>query len=360
MGTTYKSPLHQMSLTTPTDYWNDSCNSTELAYGIEHGAVGATTNPTIVYTVLKQEFDTWRERILEILRDHPTATEDDVAWMVIEEMAANGATMLRPVFEEHRGLKGRISIQTNAKYYRNADKLVEQTMHFTEIAPNINVKIPATAAGIAAMEEVTYRGVSINATVSFTVPQAIAIAEAVERGLKHREAEGKKTDDMAPVVTIMVGRVDDWIKVLANKLNIITNPDYFEFAGVAVMKNAYRIFQERGYRSRLLAAAYRNHYHWSEFIGGDVVTSMPYKWAVRFNNSDVTVQDRINDPVDPKIVAELLKKFNDFRMAYEPDGMTVPEFDTYGATVRTLRGFNQSYSDLLGIIRDLMLPNPDK
>lgn len=356
----YKSPLHEMSMTGPTDYWNDSCNTDELAYGIEHGAVGATTNPTIVYTVLQQQMDKWRDRIHEIIADNPSATDDDVAWQVIEEMAKVGAEMLKPTFDRTKGLKGRISIQTNAKYYRNVDKLVEQTMHFATIAPNINVKIPATAAGIKAMEEVTYRGVSVNATVSFTAPQAIAVAEAVEAGLKRREAEGLKVDDMAPVVTIMVGRTDDWMKVLANKHHIITNPDYLEWAGVAVMKNAYRVFQERGYRSRLLAAAYRNHYHWSQFIGGDVVCSMPYKWAYRFNGSDVPVKNRMDEPVDPKIVNELLNKFDDFRKAYEPDGMAIEEFDNYGATVRTLRGFNQSYSDLVGVIRDFMLPNPDK
>lgn len=48
------------------------------------------------------------------------------------------------------------------------------------------------------MEEATYRGVSINATVSFTVAQAVAVAEAVERGLARRKAEGLPCDEMAP------------------------------------------------------------------------------------------------------------------------------------------------------------------
>ncbi len=358
--TTYKSPLHEMGATTKTDYWNDSCAISELTYGIEHGAVGATTNPTIVLNVLNLEMDLWRDRIKEIIAENPTGTEDDVAWQLIEEMARKGADLLLPTFTENKGLKGRLSIQTNPKFFRNTEKLVEQTLHFQTLAENIQVKIPATKAGIYAMEEVTYQGVSINATVSFTTPQALAVAEAVERGLKRREAEGKDTTTMAPVCTIMVGRVDDWIKVIANKENIITNPDYLEWAGVAVFKNAYKIFQERGYRTRLLAAAYRNHYHWSEFIGGDVVVTIPCKWAKRFNGSDVTVEDRIDTPVDPAIVAELKKKFKDFGMAHDADGMTIDEFDTYGATVRTLRGFVGSYADLLSVVRDFMIPNPDK
>ena len=66
-------------------------------------------------------------------------------------------------------------------------------MEFDALAPNVIVKIPATETGIRAMEEATYRGISINATVSFTVPQALAVAEAIERGLERREAEGRVT-----------------------------------------------------------------------------------------------------------------------------------------------------------------------
>ena len=82
---------------------------------------------------------------------------------------------------------------------------LEQAVEFSKLAPNMIVKIPATSAGIPAIEEATYRGVSINATVSFTLPQAIAVAEAVERGLKRRETEGKEIATMGPVCTIMVG-----------------------------------------------------------------------------------------------------------------------------------------------------------
>src|SRR5512143_850272 len=83
----YKSPLHQTVMTTATDYWNDSCSVEELTYAIEHGAVGATTNPTIVLGVLKKEAHLWRDRIKHIIADNPTWTEDDVAWKLIEEMA---------------------------------------------------------------------------------------------------------------------------------------------------------------------------------------------------------------------------------------------------------------------------------
>jgi transaldolase len=192
------------------------------------------------------------------------------------------------------------------------------------------------------------------------VPQAIAVAEAVERGLQRREAEGKAVEKMSPVCTIMVGRMDDWLKVVAQKEGIIITPGYMDWAGVACMKKAYGLYQERGYRTRLLAAAYRNHLHWSEFIGGDLILTIPYKWQLLFNSSDVEVKERIDDPVPPEIVESLYSHFKDFRKAYDEDGMKAEEFDTYGATVRTLRGFITSYHDLQALIRDFMLPDPDK
>lgn len=358
-STTYKSPLHEMALATPTDYWNDSCAMAELGYGVEHGAVGATTNPVIVYQVLKQEMSDWRDRIYQIIKEHPTATEDEIAWVVIEEMAVKASKLLLPAFEEYKGLKGRISIQTDPTYYRDADRIVAQAAHFATLAPNVHTKIPATKAGVAAAEELTHRGVNINATVSFSVAQSLAIAEAVERGLKKREAEGKDISTMQPMCTIMVGRVDDWLKVCANKDDIITDPENLEWAGVAVMKNAYRIYNERGYRTRLLAAAYRNHYQWSQFIGAEMSLTIPYKWARRFNESGISANPRIDDPVDPRIIAGLKDKFVEFDKMYEPDGMTVDQFDELGATKRTLRQFIAGYSDLRALIRDFMISNPD-
>ena len=76
-----------------------------------------------------------------------------------------------------------ISGAVNPRSFRNATAMIDQGMAFTRLAPNMAVKIPAVAAGLVAIEELTARGVVINATVSYSVPQAIAVAEAVERGL---------------------------------------------------------------------------------------------------------------------------------------------------------------------------------
>jgi len=195
--------------------------------------------------------------------------------------------------------------------------------------------------------------------VCFTLPQCVAVAEAVERGLKRREQEGKEIATMGSVCTIMVGRLDDWLKLQAEKNNLAVDPGYLEWAGVAVFKKTYQIFRERGYRLRLLSAAFRNHMHWSEFIGGDVVISPPYSWQVRFNASDIEVRPRMDVPVSASVIDTLSRKFPDFCRAYSETGLVPSEFDSFGPTRRTLRQFIAACHDLDGLVRDFLIPNPD-
>ena len=59
-----------------TEVWNDSCSCKELSYAVENGASGATTNPVIVYNVLKKELPEWEDTIRQIADDHSSCTED--------------------------------------------------------------------------------------------------------------------------------------------------------------------------------------------------------------------------------------------------------------------------------------------
>jgi transaldolase len=359
MQTLSQSPLSRTVAETPTDIWNDSCAIDELEYAIAFGAVGATANPTIVVDNWKKDAAHWADRVRALAAEQPAWSEVDLAWAIVEEMSVRGAALLEPAFEAHGGRAGRLSVQTNPTLFRSTERMVQQGIGFDRLAPNIIVKFPATAAGIAGREEATRRGVSINATVSFSVAQALAAAEAVERGLRRREAEGETTGAMGPVVTLMMGRIEDWLRVLTERDGVIVDPAALPWSGIAVFKRAYQLFRERGYRARLLGAAIRHHLHWSELIGGDVVITLPSAWQKRFNASSVEVRPRIDDPVDPRVVDELRTHFPDFVRAYEPDGLTVAEFDSFPPSVRTLRAFVASYHDLLHQVNDALLPNPD-
>ena len=350
-------PLLDAARNTPTALWNDSSDPSELAQSISFGGVGATCNPTIAYTCINQRRDVWLPRIAELAKEMPDATESEIGWQVVRELSLEAAKLLEPIFKAENGHNGRLSMQTDPRLARSAKALADQAEEFHNLAKNIIVKIPATSVGVEAIEEATYRGVSVNVTVSFSVAQAVTTGEAIERGLKRREAEGKDTSQMGPVVTLMVGRLDDWIKEVAARDKMFLDPGHLEWCGIAAFKRAYQEFQKRGLRARMLSAAFRNVMHWSEFVGGDVVVSPPFQWAKLINDSDYKMEERMDIPVREDIMKTLLS-IPEFVRAYEPDGMTPEEFDTFGATAKTLRGFLQADADLDALVRDVIMPAP--
>ena len=95
--------LAEMTANYPTQFWNDSCSQSELKYAIERGATGATTNPVIVKNVLEKELDTYRDFIEQLVLTKPGADEDEIAWLVIENLAVSGAKLLEPFFDPQKG-----------------------------------------------------------------------------------------------------------------------------------------------------------------------------------------------------------------------------------------------------------------
>ncbi len=350
-------PLRDAVENTPTALWNDSSDLNELRQSISYGGVGATCNPVIAYTTIARYPEIWTDRIRKIADDNPTWGESQIGWQAVKDMSIEAAKLLEPIYHRENGRNGRLSVQTDPRLHRDAKALADQAEEFHKMAPNIVVKIPATKVGLEAIEDATYRGVSINVTVSFTVAQAVRAAEAIERGLERRDKEGLPTDDMGPVVTIMVGRLDDWLKHVVSRDGIFIDPTALEWAGIAAFKKAYKIFQERGFRSRLLAAAFRNVFQWTEFQGGDVVVSPPFKWAKLINDSDYKFEPRMDKEVDEHYI-EQLRRIPDFNRAYEEDGLTVDEFMDFGATRKTLRQFLAADADLDALVREIIVPAP--
>ncbi|MGV8848830.1 MAG: transaldolase family protein [Propionibacteriaceae bacterium] len=348
-------PLGLMTSRGPTVLWNDSATHSELETSISWGAVGATCNPVIALSAIRSDLPRWSARIAELNREMPEATESQIGWKVVEEISLEAAELLLPAFEQYDGYNGRLSMQTDPRLARNAKALADQAEYFSRLAPNIIVKIPATETGIAAIEDATHRGVNINVTVSFTVAQVVAAAEAIERGLRRRDAEGKDTSTMGPVVTLMVGRLDDWLKQVHHRDGLCFDPGYLEWAGVAAVKKAVAELKARGLRSRVLVAAYRNALQWTEFVGGDLVLSPPFAWQQRFQASGIYPEPRMHIPVDPKIL-DALNTMPEFRKAYDVDGLAPSEFADYGATRTTLRQFLGADEELDHIVRDILIP----
>ena len=85
--------------------------------------------------------------------------------------------------------------------------------------------------------------------------------------------------------------------------------------------------------------------------------SPPFGWQEQFEASGHDPEPRIDLPVDPEILASL-STIPDFVRAYAVDGMTPAEFDTFGATLKTLRQFLEADAELDAIVRDVLVPAP--
>ncbi len=338
-----------------SDWWNDSNDHALLQHAVDEGAVGATSNPIITKAAVESHPDVWNPVIDRLIKDHPEKSEDEIAWLLVDEVGRRAAAILEPVYERTDGRKGKLSLQVSPKYYRNAEEMVQHAEHLASLAPNIAVKNPVVPAGLRSIEELTARGITINATVSFSVPQAVATAEAIERGWKRALENGVDTSTLTPYVTIMVGRIDDHLRRVMAQHGITVDPGVINWAGVAIFKRAYRIFNKRGYHGKLLSAAFRCHFHWSQFLGGSVVISIPYEWWNQFNASNIEVVQRMEEDVPSEILAQLEDNFEDFRRAFYEDGMTPDEFASFGPSVHTLNDFLQGYNDFVCIVRQRML-----
>ena len=144
-------PLLDAARNTSTALWNDSSDLDELRQSISYGGVGATCNPVIAYTTISKHLDQWRPRIKAIADAHPTWGESEIGWQAVKDMSVEAAKLLEPIFDEHKGRNGRLSVQTDPRLHRDAKALADQAEEFHRLARNIVVKIPATRTGLEAL-----------------------------------------------------------------------------------------------------------------------------------------------------------------------------------------------------------------
>lgn len=333
------------------DWWNDSCDLNQLAEAVSKGATGATSNPVIVEAAVNANKETWLPVIQKLSRDFPQDSIPEIAWKLIAHIGRQAAEILLPVYEQTQGEKGYLSLQVNPKNHLDSDKMFHQAVELAGIAPNIAIKLPTTESGLATAERLVGKGIPVNTTVSFSVSQAIAAAEAIERGLNAFERDGGDVSKVHPYVTIMVGRVGDFLNRIASKEGIeIESENGITLSGVYVFRKAARIFEQRRFRSTLLAAAYRHELQWSQIIGKHVLQSIPYDWWKAFRKSDFVVRETIKDEADPAILAELQEKFPDFAKVYQTEGLAIDAFQGFEATENTLDQFIDGYEKLLTLI----------
>jgi transaldolase len=327
---------------TKTAWWHDSADPAELQLGLDRGAIGVTTNPFLSSVALFKNRIAWAADVESVLAKGLGAEQQ--AEELMRHVVKRAASMYRHIYDRSGGTAGFVCAQVNPARAGEREAMMAMARRFHSWAPNIAVKLPAVSAGLDVLEDCIAEGITATATVSFTVPQVIAIAERCRAGRQRASRSGVKPGECFAV--IMIGRLDDYLREVALDNHEPVNESAIRQAGLAVTKRAYEIYQQRKYEAVLLVAALRGSYHLTELAGAKLLMSVAPGAQQWFVAEDHPREERIHKPIDPGVVGQL-SAMPEFVKAYEPDGMMPADFISYGATQRTLSQFVEAGWKLL-------------
>ena len=325
--------LEWINQCTPTRWWHDSGNPDEIELAIQRGATGVTTNPVLTFRSFQSQPEFWNPKVVALGDDfEPEARAEALLKLV----ATYAAEKVRPVYERTNGADGYALGQLNPTRAGDAEGMLAQARRVHSWAENIAVKLPATAAGIEVIEHLAEEGIPICATINVSVSQAIAVAEAYARGKQKALAAGVKPP--LCIVVQQVGRLDDYLRDVAQDMKLGLDESVITMAGLAVAKRTYQIFEQRGYDAVIMPAGLRGAYHLTEMAGGKLLYTINTRVQDMILAADPSQEERISNPVPQ----DVLNQIPEFVRAYEPDGMKPSEFITYGVTQKLLSQFNET------------------
>ncbi len=312
-------------------WWTDTADMSTMDEAIENGATGVTTNPILIKKSLYAFPDFWRP----YLKSAEGLTGDAKAEEILRCVTIEVAKKFEPIYHATKGVQGYVCAQVNPKKQGDTAAMVEMGRRLAAWAPNIAVKLPATAAGLRAIEELAAEGITTVGTVSFTTPQAVAIAAAQQRGMDRCRAAGKKPG--AAFSVIMVGRLDDYLRDIAQDMQAdVAESDIIQ-AGTAAIKKADAICKQRGYESKLMPAGMRGGYHAVALAGSDMTFSLSAGILTALGK-ETEFTCHMQEPVAPETIASL-NKIPEFVRAYNVETLPEAEFIRFGASQRTLSQF---------------------
>ena len=300
-----KSPLHELAARDQS-IWFDTLSRTLIESGglkkmmSADAVTGVTSNPSIFQKALA-EGDAYDEQLKELL----TSTDDptEIFFGLALEDIRNACDVLRPAYDKSAGNDGYVSMEVEPGIAFDTEKTFDQARWIAKEVdrPNLMVKIPATMAGLPAIEDCTAKGTSINITLIFSLERYKAVVEAYLRGLERLVASGGDPSKIASVASFFVSRVDTEAD---KRLEALGNSKLQGKLAIANAKLAYRHYLEtfagsrweflegKGARKqRCLWAStstknpnYRDVIYVEELIGPDTVNTMPLETINAFQD----------------------------------------------------------------------------
>ncbi len=321
---------------TDSIWWNDSAVFTELEFALQHGAQGVTTNPVLIADAIYKD-PYWKPYLDDISTGlkKPEKTE-----AICKVVTSRIAQMFLPIFERTEGLQGYVCAQVDPRRPGDRDQMKAMAERLNSWAPNIAVKLPVTSAGLDVLEDCIAQGITITATVSFTMAQVVAVGERCQIGVSRAKKAGIKPGRCFAVV--MVGRIDDYLRdvVHDSDLNIADN-DIIQ-SGTAIIKRAYDHFNKNNFDAVLMPAGMRGGYHAESLSNAKMSMSINPKIQVMLPSIPKPYIPHINDEIDNGVIKRLMQ-IPEFVRAYEPDELKAEEFITFGVVQKTLAQFVENW-----------------
>ena len=334
--------LKWMAENTPTQWCNDSALPDDYKAAIEYGAIGCTTNPPLTFQAITDHPELYRDKVEAIKHNISSAGDRVVEYLGI--VVKNISMEFHEQFRKSGGRIGYVRSQVEPRAAGNAAAMLAMGKRIAQFNDNVMVKLPGTKAGIWVLEELAALGIPTTATVCVSLPQVIETAKAYDRGCARAIKAGIK--QAKSTTAIVMGRLQDYLNILNEQRGFPVTPSDLEIACLAMVKKAHALFAERRYAQTIMPAAFRSAMQVTELVGGNFhMTIHPKIQALIIEQDRMGLLKReilIQKSMDGNVVGKVLEAFPEYRMAYEPDGMTIEEFDNHGATKYTLDGFDKT------------------
>ena len=315
----------RVSKLTPTKFWINNVTREEAKLAIEAGAVGCTQNPSYTWKMLSHptEGEYAKALLQEALLESKDANE--VQCILQRKLVKKIAEIFLPIYESSHGEHGYVSIQGDPIHEEDPQVIINEGRLNREMGPNVMIKIPATKAGLEAMDVLISENTPINATEVMGLSQAMDICKMYER-ISNRTGKSPKI-----FYSLITGIFDEYLHrwVAENKIDI--SPDMLYMAGMAISKKTYEITKAKWPEVGYIGGGVRGLQHFTEMVGADACITMNWKGQaeelLKVNNPVVS---RFFNPVPQLFIDELLEKVLEFKRAYNISGLTVDEYEEYG------------------------------
>lgn len=333
---------------TGTKFWINNVTPEEAMIAIDCGATGCTQNPSYSWKMLNHsKYKYYAERILiETLKE--TSDNNEVECILQRKLVKRVSDVFMPQWRDSNGLNGYVSIQGDPIHEEDPEVIIDEGRKNRAMNPNVMIKIPATKAGLTAMETLIAENTPVNATEVMGISQALDICRMYR---KISEETGLKPKIYYSLIT---GIFDEYLYKYTETNKIEISKDILYYAGLLIAKKVYAITKADYPEVGFIGGGVRGLHHFTEMVGADVCITMNWEGqAMELLRKNPPVVSKFFNRVPDSFLEELLTKLPEFKKAWDEDGLPVEEYQEYGPVEYFRHMFIDAWNNALVRIGEL-------